>query len=184
MKHAPPKGGCSLVRRSGHKPRLFERREKLRVFWFFQEIEIVGSRGPLPRAALAAPPPPSAPMPPPTWLPPQAEAVWQAVEPLLRQGGRLRPEHADALASWCCSAAELRHLSQRIAAEGPIDDSGRISAAARHAAKLRALLLQTGRPLGLDPAAACRFDAMPGPQAADDDPLAAFAAKRADYAGR
>lgn len=143
----------------------------------------MGSRGPLPRAAISQPPPPSEPLEPPAWLPPQATRVWLEVEPSLRQAGRLRPEHVDALSQYCCTAAELRALAVTIANEGVVTPDGSPAGAAKHAARLRLVLLTLGKALGCDPSSATRLDQMPSPHAEEDDPLAAFARKRSDRAG-
>ena len=144
----------------------------------------MGLRGPIAMSALAEPPPPSDPLPPPSWLPQQAANVWEGVEPLLRKGGHFKPQHADALASWCCTAAEARHLAQVIARDGPIDDTGRLTDAARHAVKVRTLLLATGKSIGLCPASATRLTGIPAPRVAEADPLEAFILKRDDIAAR
>ena len=68
----------------------------------------MGLRGPLPRHSPKPSATTSPPLPPPAWLPPPAVEVWQEIEPCLRAAGRLRHEHADTLAAWACTAAELR----------------------------------------------------------------------------
>lgn len=140
----------------------------------------MGTRGPLPRAAINQPPPPSEPLEPPSWLPPQATRVWLEMEPSLRQAGRLRPEHVDALAQYTATAAELRALAVTIANEGVVTLDGSPTGAAKHAARLRLVLLTLGKSLGCDPSSACRLEQMPSPHAEEDDPLLAFARKRSD----
>ena len=70
----------------------------------------MGLRGPLPRSATTVTTTAalSAPLAAPPWLPPPAVEVWREVEPRLRATGRLRAEHADAFAAWCCTATAAR----------------------------------------------------------------------------
>jgi P27 family predicted phage terminase small subunit len=141
----------------------------------------MGLRGPLPRASTKPALPPSDPLPPPPWLPAPAVEVWHEVEPRLRAAGRLRPEHADTLAAWCCTAAELRELSATIARDGSTatgPHGTHPSAAHAAATRLRGTLLQLGKCLGLDPASSARLEAAGG---RDDDPadeVAEYAARR------
>jgi len=103
------------------------------------------------------------------------------VEPRLRAAGRLRPEHSDTLGQWCSCAAELRELSNAIAAEGSTSRGphGTTPSAAHTATvRLRATMLSLGKSLGLDPASAARLDAMPPPAAEEHDEIAEYAAKR------
>ena len=143
----------------------------------------MGSRGPLPRAAINLPPQPSDPLSPPVWLPPQAARVWLEVEPRLRQAGRLRPEHADGLAQFCCTSAELRALAVTIANEGVVTPDGSPTGAAKHAARLRVVLLTQGKALGCDPSSATRLDQQPPPHAEEENPLVAFARSRDGRSG-
>lgn len=129
----------------------------------------MGLRGPLPRRAMMPAAVPSDPLPPPSWLPSAAVEVWHEIEPRLRAADRLRPEHADTLAAWACTAAELRALSAEIATEGStaVGPHGEHPSAAHSAAvRLRGSLVTLGRCLGLDPASSARLDAM-GPPADD-----------------
>jgi P27 family predicted phage terminase small subunit len=143
----------------------------------------MGMRGPLPRSATTAATtaPPSAPLAAPSWLPDGPREIWGEVEPRLRAAGRLRPEYADALAAWCCTAAELRLLSVVIARDGSTatgPHGTHPSAAHSAATRLRGTLLQLGKALGLDPASSARLEAAGG---LDDDPfdeVAAYAARR------
>ena len=121
----------------------------------------MGLRGPMPQTRVLPPRKPSPPLEPPSWLPAAATRVWRETEPHLRLAGRLRPEHADSLASWCQTAAELRHLAQVVDRDGPLTDSGSPSPAVKLAARLRGVLLLTGRSLGLDAASAARLDRAP-----------------------
>jgi len=139
----------------------------------------MGMRGPLPRQS----PKPSAstvtPLPPPAWLPAAAVEVWQEIEPRLR--ARLRAEHADTLAAWACTAAELRELSVLIARDGSTatgPHGTHPSAAHSAAVRLRGTLLALGKALGLDPASSARLEAAGG--LADDgaDAVRAYAASR------
>ena len=141
----------------------------------------MGMRGPLPRQS----PKPAAstvmPLPPPAWLPPPAVEVWQEIEPCLRDAGRLRHEHADTLAAWACTAAELRVLSVVIARDGSTatgPHGTHPSAAHSAAVRLRTTLLTLGKALGLDPASSARLEAAGGP--ADDalDAVREYAASR------
>jgi len=141
----------------------------------------MGLRGPLPQTRVNPPRKPSPPLEPPSWLPAAATRVWAETEPHLRLAGRLRPEHGDSLASWCQTAAELRHLAVVIDRDGPLTDSGSPSPAVKLAARLRSVLLLTGRSLGLDPASATRLDRAPINAEEDaDDPFEAFLAERGD----
>ena len=144
----------------------------------------MGLRGPLSRSAIAAPPPPSPPLPPPEWLPARVRAVWDEIEPSLRLAGRLRPEHTDCLAQYCASVAELRALTVAIATEGLTTDNGSIAQVAKHAARLRGVLILQGRSLGLDPTSAAKLDAAPTPESAETDPIESFVRKRDDIAAR
>ena len=141
----------------------------------------MGMRGPLPRQS----PKPAAstvmPLPPPAWLPPPAVEVWQEIEPCLRDAGRLRHEHADTLAAWACTAAELRVLSVVIARDGSTaagPHGTHPSAAHSAAVRLRGTLLTLGKALGLDPTSSARLEAVGGP--ADDalDAVREYAALR------
>jgi len=141
----------------------------------------MGLRGPLPRQSPKSATSISAPLTPPAWLPPPAVEVWGEVEPRLRAAGRLRPEHADALAAWCCTAAELRVLSVLIASEGSTatgPHGTHPSAAHSAAVRLRGALLTLGKALGLDPASSARLDAMGGPADDGHDAIREYAAKR------
>jgi len=141
----------------------------------------MGSRGPLPQGSINPPPTPSAPLDAPQWLPPRAAAVWEEVEPALRQGGRLRREHSDLLSQWCSCAAELRALANRIADEGPLDANGQPTGAAKLACRLRTTLLNLGKTLGLDVASSTRLEQMPPPPGpAAEDPFEAFINSRGD----
>ncbi len=144
----------------------------------------MGMRGPLPRQS----PKPAAstvtPLPPPAWLPIAAVEVWHEIEPRLR--ARLRPEHADTLAAWACTAAELRELSVLIARDGSTatgPHGTHPSAAHSAAVRLRGTLLALGKALGLDPASSARLEAA---GCLDDDPadeVAAYVAKRNKRSG-
>ena len=141
----------------------------------------MGLRGPLPRQSPKPAASISTPLPPPGWLPPPAVDVWGEVEPRLRDAGRLRHEYADALAAWCCTAAELRVLSVVIARDGSTatgPHGTHPSAAHSAAVRLRTKLLTLGKALGLDPASSARLEAVGGP--ADDalDAVREYAAKR------
>jgi P27 family predicted phage terminase small subunit len=142
----------------------------------------MGLRGPLPRRAQASIAPPADRLPPPGWLPADAKLVWFEVEPRLRAAGRLRPEHSDTLGQWCSCAAELRELSNVIAAEGSTSRGphGTTPSAAHTATvRLRGTLLALGKSLGLDPLSAARLDALaPAAAATAEDEIAAYAAKR------
>jgi len=132
----------------------------------------MGLRGPLPRSAKPAAPPakPSAPLPAPSWLPPAAAAVWAEVEPGLRAAGRLRPETADTLANYCCTAAELRVLSAEIAENGSVYEGphGRCPSAEHSAAvRLRSTLLSLAKSLGMTADSRLRLEAGKAPS---DDP--------------
>lgn len=144
----------------------------------------MGLRGPLSRSAIAAPPPPSPPLPPPEWLPTRVRAVWDEVEPSLRLAGRLRPEHADCLAAYCATAAELRAATVMIATEGLLTDTGSVAQIAKHAARLRGVMILQGRSLGIDPTSATKLDAAPSPESAEVDELEAFVRSRDDIAAR
>jgi len=141
----------------------------------------MGMRGPLPRQS----PKPAAstvtPLPAPSWLPQPSVEVWSEIEPRLRAAGRLRYEHADMLAAWCCTAAELRVLSVLIARDGSTatgPHGTHPSAAHSAAVRLRGTLLALGKALGLDPASSARMEAAGG--LADDghDAVREYAAKR------
>jgi P27 family predicted phage terminase small subunit len=141
----------------------------------------MGLRGPLPRRAQASIAAPADRLPPPGWLPADAKLVWFEVEPRLRAAGRLRPEHSDTLGQWCSCAAELRELSNVIAAEGSTSRGphGTTPSAAHTATvRLRGTLLALGKSLGLDPLSAARLEALGG--SADDgaDAVREYAAKR------
>ena len=143
----------------------------------------MGLRGPLPRSATTATTTaaPSAPLAAPPWLPPPAVEVWQEIEPRLRAAGRLRHEHADTLAAWACTAAELRVLSVVIARDGSTaagPHGTHPSAAHSAAVRLRGTLLTLGTALGLDPTSSARLEAVGGP--ADDalDAVREYAALR------
>lgn len=141
----------------------------------------MGLRGPLPRQTPKPATSISAPLPPPEWLPPPAVEVWGEVEPRLRVAGRLRPEHADALAAWCCTAAELRVLSAVIARDGSTatgPHGTHPSAAHSAAVRLRTSLLALGKALGLDPASSARLEAAGGPADDGHDAIREYAAKR------
>lgn len=144
----------------------------------------MGLRGPLSRSSIAVPPPPSPTLPPPSWLPPRVRTVWEEIEPSLRLAGRLRPEHADCLAQYCGTVAELRALTVAIASEGLTTDTGSIAQVAKHAARLRGVMILQGRSLGLDPTSAAKLDAAPSPDTGEFDPLKEFARKRDDIAAR
>jgi phage terminase small subunit len=139
----------------------------------------MGMRGPLPRQS----PKPAAstvpPLPPPSWLPQPSVGVWSEIEPRLR--ARLRPEHADTLAAWACTAAELRELSVLIARDGSTatgPHGTHPSAAHSAAVRLRGTLLALGKALGLDPASSARLDAQGGPGDDAHDAIREYAAKR------
>ena len=141
----------------------------------------MGLRGPLPRRSPKPAAPMSKPLRPPPWLPAAAAEVWRSIEPALRAAGRLRPEHADTLAAWACTAGELRELSVVIARDGSTASGPHgphPSAAHSAAVRLRTTLLTLGRALGLDPASSARLEAAGG--LADDghDAVREFAAKR------
>jgi len=141
----------------------------------------MGLRGPLPRAATKIAAPPSDPLPPPPWLPAAVVEVWHEIEPRLRAAGRLRPEHADTLAAWACTAAELRELSVVIARDGSTatgPHGTHPSAAHSAAVRLRATLLSLGKALGLDPASASRLGDAGGPADDPADAVRAYAASR------
>jgi P27 family predicted phage terminase small subunit len=119
----------------------------------------MGSRGPVPRSA-ASLPASTEPLLPPPWLPARAAAIFAEVEPRLRAGGRLRPEHAELLGQWACTAAELRRLAAEIDQEPMTRDGphGPVPTAAVTAAdRLRGRLAALGARLGLDPAASARI---------------------------
>jgi len=141
----------------------------------------MGMRGPLPRGSTKPAPPASDPLASPPWLPAPAVEVWHEVEPRLRAAGRLRPEHGDALAAWCCTAAELRVLSASIARDGSTatgPHGTHPSAAHSAAVRLRATLLSLGKALTLDPTSAARLEAAGGPADDPADAVRAYAAKR------
>jgi len=142
----------------------------------------MGLRGPMPQTRVNPPRKPSPPLEPPSWLPAAATRVWVETEPHLRLAGRLRAEHADILAQWCATAAELRHLAVAIDRDGPLTDSGSPSPAVKLAARLRSVLLLTGRSLGLDPASASRLDLAPinAEQDAEMDEFEKFIHSRGD----
>ena len=143
----------------------------------------MGMRGPIARSATTAAPPakPAAPLPAPRWLPPAAAAVWAEVEPQLRAAGRLRPEHSDTLANYCCTAAELRALSAEIAENGSVYEGphGRCPSAEHSCVtRLRGTLLALAKSLGMTADSAARMEAGKAPS---DDPsrgVAAYAAAR------
>ena len=113
--------------------------------------------------------------------PPPAVEVWQEIEPCLRAAGRLRHEHADTLAAWACTAAELRVLSVLIAADGSTASGphGTHPSAAHSAAvRLRTTLLTLGKALGLDPASSARLEAAGGPADDGHDAVREYAASR------
>ena len=139
----------------------------------------MGMRGPLPPLS----PKPAAstvtPLPPPAWLPIAAVEVWHEIEPRLR--ARLRPEHADTVAAWACTAAELRLLSVVIARDGSTatgPHGTHPSAAHSAAVRLRGTLLALGKALGLDPASSARLEAAGGPADDGHDAVSEYAAKR------
>jgi P27 family predicted phage terminase small subunit len=143
----------------------------------------MGLRGPLPRSATTATTTaaPSAPLAAPPWLPEPAGRVWAEVEPALRAAGRLRPEHSDTLANYCCTASELRSLSSIIAASGSTYEGphGRCPSAEHSAAaRLRTTLLSLAKALGLTPDSAARLDAGRGPGDDPADEVAAYARSR------
>jgi P27 family predicted phage terminase small subunit len=141
----------------------------------------MGLRGPLPRHSPKAAATTSTPLPPPAWLPPPAVEVWHEVEPRLRLAGRLRHEHGDTLAAWCCTAAELRVLSVVIARDGSTatgPHGTHPSAAHSAAVRLRGTLLTLGKALGLDPASSARLEAVGGPADDGHDAVHEYAAKR------
>ena len=139
----------------------------------------MGMRGPLPRQS----PKPAAstvtPLPPPSWLPQPSVEVWSEIEPRLR--ARLRPEHADTLAAWACTAAELRELSVLIARDGSTatgPHGTHPSAAHSAAVRLRGTLLALGKALGLDPASSARLEAAGGLADDSSDAIREYAASR------
>jgi len=139
----------------------------------------MGMRGPLPRQSPKRAASIVTPLPAPSWLPQPAVEVWSEIEPCLR--ARLRPEHADTLANWCATAAELRALAAVIARDGSTatgPHGTHPSPAHTAAMRARSVLLALGRPLGLDPASAARLEA--GRPPADDprDEVAAYARSR------
>lgn len=141
----------------------------------------MGLRGPLPRRAMMSPAACSEPLPPPVWLPAPAVEVWHEVEPRLRAAGRLRPEHADTLAAWACTAAELRELSATIARDGSTatgPHGTHPSAAHSAAVRLRGTLLALGKAIGLDPASSARLEAVGGPADDGHDAIREFVASR------
>jgi P27 family predicted phage terminase small subunit len=141
----------------------------------------MGSRGPLPQGSINPAPTPSAPLDAPQWLPPRAAAVWREVEPQLRQGGRIRPEHSDLLSQWCSCASELRHLAQVVSTEGPLDANGSPTGAAKLACRLRTTMLNIGKVLALDVASSTRLEQMPPPPGpAAEDPFEVFINSRGD----
>ena len=139
----------------------------------------MGMRGPLPRQS----PKPAAstvtPLPAPSWLPQPSVEVWSEIEPRLR--ARLRPEHADTLAAWACTAAELRALAPVLARDGSTatgPHGTHPSAAHSAAVRLRGTLLALGKALGLDPASSARLEAVGGPADDGHDAVREYAAKR------
>lgn len=141
----------------------------------------MGLRGPLPRAATKPAASPSQPLAAPAWLPADAVEVWVEVEPRLRAAGRLRPEHADTLAAWCATAAELRILTVVIARDGSTATGphGRHPSPEHSAAvRLRGTLLALGKALGLDPASSARLEAAGGSSDDPADEVAEYAARR------
>jgi len=139
----------------------------------------MGIRGPLPRQSPKTSTSISTPLPSPEWLPPPSVEVWSEIEPRLR--ARLRPEHADTLAAWACTAAELRELSVLIARDGSTATGphGTHPSAAHSAAlRLRGTLLALGKALGLDPASSARLEAAGGPADDGHDAVSEYAAKR------
>jgi P27 family predicted phage terminase small subunit len=146
----------------------------------------MGLRGPLPRRSQTSIVSPADHLPPPSWLPADAKLVWLEAEPRLRAAGRLSPEHSDTFGQWCSSAAELRSLSNVIAAEGSTSRGphGTTPSAAHTAAcRLRATMLALGKSLGLDPLSAARLDALASPASPEADAVSAFVAKRNRPAG-
>jgi P27 family predicted phage terminase small subunit len=141
----------------------------------------MGLRGPLPRRSPKPVAPLSMPLSPPAWLPPPAVEVWNEVEPRLRAAGRLRHEHGDTFAAWCCTAAELRELSAVLAREGSTatgPHGTHPSAAHSAAVRLRGTLLALGKALGLDPASSARLEAIGGPADDGHDAIREYAASR------
>jgi phage terminase small subunit len=61
----------------------------------------------------------------------------------------------------------LRHLAVAIDRDGPLTENGSPSPAVKLAARLRSVLLLSGRSLGLHPASATRLDRAPFNAAAD-----------------
>jgi len=73
-----------------------------------------------------------------------------------------------------------------IAADGPLTASGLLSPAVKLAARLRSVMLLSGRSLGLDPASATRLDRAPINAEADPemDEFERFINSRGDRANR
>ena len=145
------------------------------------EPEKMGLRGPLPRQSSKLAASISEPLLPPPWLPPPAVEVWQEVEPRLRAACRLRAEHADTLAAWCCTAAELRVLSVVIARDGSTATGPHgIHPSAAHSAavRLRTAMLAIGKALALDPASASRLGDAGAPGNDPADAVREYAASR------
>jgi phage terminase small subunit len=111
----------------------------------------------------------SSPVEPPDFIlaNPPAMAFWQKHAPALIAAKRLQPLQADCFAIICEQAAEVRVLSEAVAAEGLLIDTAR---GARPNPKVRLLrdarrdLLAAARGFGLDAASDARLPAEPPPR--------------------
>jgi phage terminase small subunit len=107
---------------------------------------------------------------------PVALAFWHAHAPALVAARRLRPEHAATFAVVCHVAAECQALAARVAAEGPVVNTGR-SVKANPACRLlrdaRRDLFTFASAFGLTTVADARLPAEPEPDDRDS-PLQRF----------
>jgi phage terminase small subunit len=93
---------------------------------------------------------------------PLAAAFWAAHAGPLVAAGRLRPEHAAAMALLAHLHADCHELREQVAAEGRITATGKgqgVSPAARLLREARADFLTACREFGLTPASETRFPA-------------------------
>jgi len=93
---------------------------------------------------------------------PLAAAFWAAHAGPLGAAGRLRPEHAAAMALLAHLHADCHELREQVAAEGRITATGKgqgVSPAARLLREARADFLTACREFGLTPASETRFPA-------------------------
>ena len=108
---------------------------------------------------------------------PTALAFWHAHVPALVASKRLRPEHAATFGVVCSVWAECQALAARVAAEGPVVNTGR-SVKANPACRLlrdaRRDLFTFASAFGLTTMADARLPAEPPPPSDDDALLAKF----------